>query len=649
MISLAALKKKAAVSDGSFPTSANATGAQSVSSYLDTFNKRRMPQDKDLLRELKNTSYACVCLNANTGAMFPPEAYIKTSPGLPIPKCIPREDLFDISPLVKKSLEKYPYWKMKTKASRDQFALPAHPIHNLFVRQNKFHSGFNFWSLTDQYRWVFGIAYWQVVIDPWTGVPMELRILPTHMVEPKYESSPNLDSDPYYQQAPSYYKVTFNVNHRFAHQELPPEQVIAMPVADLSNPFRGGRGAHQAGYEFTLLQSEYIAHRLALWENHARPDFIVSPAGPDGYIGTEEMKRTESLWNQLHRRGGVGKPYFSQSPLRVDVLSFMESQVQMLSEHGVTKEDILNMWGVPVSFYTRETNMANLSASTELYTRNTIRPNLYGRDQVITEKLCPLYDPSGQLFVSSEDPVPEDEAAKWNEIKVRLETGLSSINDIKSTMLNEPPVIWGNEPIMPTHFAPLDINLIQELRERLRYGDNDAAGILHSMRTRTRLEDMNPEDRPMSEYSQAKPHDGLTPGKKKEAVKKKSEAEIVEKAFIDPPNQTFHTHVPAIEFPPFPAQPEIKFPPFPEPPNFAPLVDAVERLADRPIEPRIDAKPDMSAFAASMAALAKSVGELVNRPVDARVVMPTPPARGKQKAKWTDSEGKVQEIEIIRE
>ena len=489
------MKRKAEV------TSSNATGAQSVSPWIDAFSRRRQPTSRELLRENKGTAYSCIWLNSNTQAMYPPQVYIKTTPGLPVPKCIPREDLWDIAPLVKKAMEAWPYWRMVTKTSKEQFGLPVHPIHDLFMRANRWQSGFNFWALMGQYIEVFGLAYVWIKFDEWTGVPMELRILPTQDVEPKYENWTVVD--PWDALTPNRYQVKMQANHRYAQFDLTPAEVIEVRMEDLANPFRGGRSSHHASFENTTLQSEYIAHRQALYENRARPDCIVSPATGE-YIGVDELSRLRKQWMQEYGRGGSGLPHFAQTPLRVDILGFAESQVALLSEHGATKEDILNGFGVPVSFYTRETNMANLQASTEYYMRGTIRPRIYRRDHTFTQRLCSLYDPTGALFLSSEDPVPEDLEAKARRQEADLKSGKRSINEVREED-GMPPVDWGETPWLPTYFAPVDMNMIWEVRRDLRLAQNDPASALMGARTRSRPEDVN-ADKPMKSYSHAGVH-----------------------------------------------------------------------------------------------------------------------------------------------
>ena len=69
-------------------------------------------------------------------------------------------------------------------------------------------------------------------------------------------------------------------------------------------------------------------------------------------------------------------------------------------------EDICNAFHVPIAYMTTNVNMANLQAADRQHSRNAIHPRLQRRDEKLNEQLLPLYDPTGRLFVASEDPQP---------------------------------------------------------------------------------------------------------------------------------------------------------------------------------------------------------------------------------------------------
>lgn len=193
------------------------------------------------------------------------------------------------------------------------------------------------------------------------------------------------------------------------------------------------------------------AFRQAKFENHAVPDAIISP---DEVMGEEERDRLETQWNQKFRRGGAGRVLFADSSLRVQLLNYSMGDMAALAEMGATKEMITNAFHVPISYWTSNTNLANLLASRMLHAESAINPRLKRRDQTINAQLLPLFDPTGRLFVDSGDASPTDPSIIVAEQEQALKYGIRSINEIRSDQ-GLPPVSWGHTPWVPGMWAPM--------------------------------------------------------------------------------------------------------------------------------------------------------------------------------------------------
>src|SRR5204863_10128555 len=110
--------------------------------------------------------------------------------------------------------------------------------------------------------------------------------------------------------------------------------------------------------------------------------------------------------------------------LRVQLLNQSMGDLAALAEVGKTKEDIANAFHVPLSFLSTETNLANLQAAEHQHMAKAIRPRLQRRDEKLNEQLVPLFDPSGRLFMASEDPVPYNQEIAWRQQEVDLRYGI---------------------------------------------------------------------------------------------------------------------------------------------------------------------------------------------------------------------------------
>jgi HK97 family phage portal protein len=272
-------------------------------------------------------------------------------------------------------------------------------------------------------------------------VPEEIWLLPAQNVTPKRlpESTRLVD----------YYEYRSGATT----QRFRPEEVIHFRYPDPKDPYTAGLSPLRACWEQAALVSDYLAFKKATWENSAIPGVVISP---DDIIGEEERDRLESQWNAKFRRGGAGRALIAESGMKVSLLAHSAGDLAALAEYGKTKEDIANAFHIPLSFLTSETNLANLQAAEHQHMAKAIFPRLQRRDEKLNEQLVPLYDPSGRLFVASEDPIPYNQELAFRQQEIDLKYGILTINEVRQDR-SLPAVPWGNTPWLPINWAPSDL------------------------------------------------------------------------------------------------------------------------------------------------------------------------------------------------
>jgi HK97 family phage portal protein len=415
------------------------TGGQwSGTSFVDSFLRNRTPTPNELLAELKNTAFTCASINASVCASYPPRLFVTTHPGQPEPKCLASP----IDRLTERHIRRHAARVARHapihKAARLQEILD-HPLLTLLRQINPVHNAFDLWELTTLYQEVHGSAYWYLALGP-LGIPEEIWVLPAQNVAPRRNpGSPNIVD--YYQ---------YQTGSR--EQRFRPEEIIHFRYPDPRDPYLAGLSPLRACWEQTALMSDYTALKKAKLENRAIPDAIISP---DNVIGEAERDRLESQWNDKFRRGGTGKVVVAETGLKVQVLNQSLGDLAALADMKVTKEDICNAFHVPLAFLTSETNLANLQAAEHQHMAKAIAPRLQRRDQKLNEQLVPFYDPSGRLFVMSDDPVPLNAEQDLRQTVADLKYGVVTINEIRADR-GLPPVPWGNAPWLPLQWAPTD-------------------------------------------------------------------------------------------------------------------------------------------------------------------------------------------------
>jgi HK97 family phage portal protein len=411
------------------------TGGQwTGTSYVDAYQRNRQPSANELLAELKGTAWTCASTNAAACANYSPRLYVATHAGQSAPKCRTRL----LEPTVERRLRWLNLPAHQIKAAQIEEVL-EHPLLTLLQQVNPIHNRFDLWEMTTLYQEVHGSAYWYIYFNA-LGVPAEIWILPSQNVTPKREPDSRNIVDYYLYR-------TGRSEQRFS-----PSQIIHFRYPDPRDPYTAGLSPLRACFEQVALTSEYAAMKKAIYENNAIPAAIISP---EEVIGEEERDRLETQWNNKFRRGGSGKVLVGESGLKVQVLSHSMGDLAALADMRATKEDICNAFHVPLSFLTAETNLANLQAAEHQHLAKAIAPRLQRRDEKLNEQLVPLFDPTGRLFLASDDPVPANRDFNLQQQQADLKFGVVTINEVRQERGLQ-PVAWGNTPWLPLQWAPSD-------------------------------------------------------------------------------------------------------------------------------------------------------------------------------------------------
>jgi HK97 family phage portal protein len=269
--------------------------------------------------------------------------------------------------------------------------------------------------LTTLYLEVHGRCFWYLAFGA-MDTPEEIWILPAQNVTPK--RSPNSP------RPIDFYEYRTGARE----QRFAPDEVIFFRYPDPRDPYTAGLSPLRACYEQVALLADYSAMKKAVYENAGIPSAIIAP---EDILGEEERDRLETQWNQRFRRGGAGRVLVAESNVKLSILSHSMGDLAALADMRATKEDVCNAFHVPLSFLTSETNLANLQAAEQQHMSKAISPRLRRRDEKLNEQLLPLFDPSGRLFLASEDPVPVNRDLTAKEREISLKYGVVTVNEVR--------------------------------------------------------------------------------------------------------------------------------------------------------------------------------------------------------------------------
>jgi HK97 family phage portal protein len=394
---------------------------------LDPYRRYRPPTSWELLAELKNTAWACASINAGVCATFPPKLYVTTMRGQAAPRCLTRAVHPDTSARLRAATHLTPFTHKAVAVEE----VVDHPLLTLLRQVNPVHNAFDLWELTELYLEVQGCAYWLFEFDPRLQIPSAIWTLPAHLVTPRRAlNSTNLID---------YYEFRGGG----AIERFPPERILHFRFPDPRDPYTSGLSPLRACYEQAVLTSEYAAMKRSLYENTGLPSVLITP---EGVADEAERKRIELGWQQKFARGGQGQALVAEEGFKVHVLSRSMGDLAALADMKATKEDIANAFHVPLPFLTGDTNLANMQAADHLHKTLAIVPRLRRRDEKLNEQLVPLFDPSGRLFLASDDPTPANNDFVLRQEQADLRAGVRTINEVRSSR-GLAAVPWGDRPL----------------------------------------------------------------------------------------------------------------------------------------------------------------------------------------------------------
>lgn len=402
---------------------------------IDHFRKIKEPKPADLLAQLKGIAYACATLNASVCAQHRPRLYVVTNKGAAAPKCPTRP----LDHAARKALES-DRQAMATESNLQRWdEVIEHPLLALLNNPNPYHNAHELLETTTLQQETTGAAYWLIERDPF-GLPTALLPLRSHLItHGRRQGSPRpFDYYEYWIERPPV--------------KLAESDVIDFRYPDPRDPYCGALAPLRGCYEEALQTSKYNATRHAVLDNSAIPGVIISPGE---VISETEMRRIENQWHARFGRGKQGSVLVAESNLEVQVISQQLGDIAALAEARLTKEMIANAFGVPMAFWVSDSNRANLEAAREQHVGLAIKPRLDRRDARLNQRLVPLYDETGRLFLKTNDPDPRSREIALKEEDQDMHRGVRTINDVRA-IRGLPPVEWGAVPWMPLDWAPSD-------------------------------------------------------------------------------------------------------------------------------------------------------------------------------------------------
>ena len=203
------------------------------------------------------------------------------------------------------------------------------------------------------------------------------------------------------------------------------------------SPLTAARGA--------VLSDRHMAdwNRQTFGQDHGVPAGILSIRD---FISDTDFERLKREWRRNYGRHSAPGPLSCAAPPWNGKTSASAIPTSTsLKGRDAQRDEILNIFGIPVGLVSENATEANAKVAERQFIERTLWPKLARIAQKISAELLPFYGEG--LVAEFEDIRPTDAQARLAEIRTAYP--LLSINELRATYFQLPPVDWGDVAVSP--------------------------------------------------------------------------------------------------------------------------------------------------------------------------------------------------------
>jgi HK97 family phage portal protein len=232
-----------------------------------------------------------------------------------------------------------------------------------------------------------------------------------------------------------------------------PEEIIHFfyPNPDPDNFYRGASPLSALRYTLAAYSNAEI-YNYQFFRNNAQPGGYLST---DHSLDRQEVNRLRRMWEQQQRgQSNWHKVAVATNGLRFQEVGLSHKDMDFVNQMDNARETILAAFGVPKSAVglVQDVNKATALSDEQNFGTQTIGPALANVASTLNTFLLPRY--STEIKCEFLNILPRDEALMLEKHKAYVTTAVMTINDVRRD-LGLPTVPWGDEPIIPVNFVPL--------------------------------------------------------------------------------------------------------------------------------------------------------------------------------------------------
>lgn len=294
----------------------------------------------------------------------------------------------------------------------------GHPIYDLFLRANPFQSTYQLFLEIYLQLEITGDAFVHVVSNE-DGTPAQLYVLKSQHMEivPGKKGSGQYIS-----------KYTYN-RDQGTPVDFDADEIIHIKYPNPMSMWYG-MGKIEKGWQTYLINKFSHEYQVALYKNHAVPDYLLINKSGTSISGNRFFKKMQSLYRGAHNRGKV---MAVDGDIDIKTVAFKPKD---LSDVTLTIQEIASISGCPINKLIGNDNIkANSESQNIAWLDGTIHPMQKLVASALSEQLLKRYGiEDGDAFLAYDSPLPEDRDYKLKSDETYSRIGVFTINEIRASL-----------------------------------------------------------------------------------------------------------------------------------------------------------------------------------------------------------------------
>lgn len=428
--------------------------------FTDAFTAKRAPSPWGLVENWKGISYAMVSRLMDAVADNPLRMYVDASRKIPGARSGAPRDLCDPIKVATRSAESHSRANKISPAAVNQiYEIRNHPFLDVLDNPDPYNSFSRkkLIALLVAYQMVIGQA---ILVPEGNGWDWKDRDQKARKGPPRYLWMVYSQYTTMYRSGGTQIPQAF----QYFQAYLPLQACIWFRHRySLKDPYAASYSPLYAGDQYRSQEEEFVSIYNQIYELGPRPSLLATAKDPENPPGDIERRRFEQDMQRRQAAGNAGNLLVNNGAWDITPLSYSPTDMGGKDLCEYDRNNLACVMGLPPTYFTTDTNIANLQAADAHFARFGVEPMCSSIADTLTQ-IAKMFDP--RLYFQFDPVLADDEMVSAQIDDVRLRNGSTVINIINEEK-GIPKVPWGDEPLIDKNMAPLSL-IVKQVEQSLQ-------------------------------------------------------------------------------------------------------------------------------------------------------------------------------------